>query len=529
VTLLAGGRVRTGFRPDDRPAEALGIAADGTVAVVGTEQEVRAAACPEARVVDLRGGTALPGLVDAHGHVAGLGRTMEQVDLHGAASAEEAARRAAERAASSGSPDAWVLGRGWDQNGWPDAAFPDRSTLDAVLPDRPVLLTRVDGHAAWANSEALRRAGIDAATPDPPGGAVLRREDGEPTGVLVDNAIDLVGARIPEPGPEERRAAIERAVQALASAGLTAVHDMGVSAGDLAAYEQIAQEGPLPLRIAVYLDGTQPLPAGVTAGSLGPLLDVTGVKTFADGALGSRGALLLEDYADQPGHRGLAVTTTERMVDVGREAAARSLAIAIHAIGDAGIRNAIDAIELLREGGAVAGRARVEHVQVLSPADLPRLAPLGIVASMQPVHATSDMPWAEARVGPERIRLAYAWRSVQDAGATLAFGTDFPVEAFDPLATLWAAVTRRTGEGEPAGGWYPQECVGVAEALLAMTEGAARALGAETVRGRLEPGFQADVTVLDRDPLDVPIDDLRLLRPRMTIVDGAVRWAAEPE
>lgn len=522
ATLLAGGTIHIGFRPDDRPVEALGLAADGTVVAAGREQDVRAVACPDARVFDLAGACALPGLVDAHGHIASLGRDRRQVDLRGTADAEEAARRAAERAATL-PPGAWLFGRGWDQNGWPGAAFPDRETLDAVLGDRPAMLTRVDGHAVWLDSAALAAAGIDAGTPDPVGGAILRRPDGTPTGVLLDNAIDRITARLPPPDPATRREDLRRALEHLADRGLTAVHDMGLTAEDLLELEALSREGRLPLRVVAYLDGTRPLPADRHAGPLGPRLRLAGVKGFADGALGSRGALLLEDYADQPGHRGLEVTSVPGLVELGRQAAARGLALAVHAIGDAGVRNALDAFERLEAEGLRTGVPRIEHVQVVAPADLPRLAALGIVASMQPVHAVSDMPWAEARVGPDRIRLAYAWRALAESGATLAFGTDFPVEEPDPFATLRAAATRRNAEGEPAEGWYPGQCLDVRAALRAMTEGAALASGSPAASGRLEPGRPGDVTVLDRDPLAVPLDELDDLRPRFTMVDGVVR------
>lgn len=522
ATVLVGGTVHVGFRPDDLPAEALGLAADGTVVAVGRERDVRAAGCPDARVLDLGGACALPGLVDAHGHVASLGRERRQVDLRGAASPEEAGRRAAERAATL--PEgAWVLGRGWDQNLWPGGAFPDRETLDALLGDRPAMLTRVDGHAAWLDSAALAAAGIESGTPDPEGGAILRRPDGSPTGVLLDHAIDLVAARLPPPDATTRRADLVRALEELADRGLTAVHDMGVEAEDLAEMETLSREGRLPLRVVVYLDGTRPLPADRRAGSLGPRLDLAGVKGFADGALGSRGALLLEDYADQPGHRGLCVTSVDGLVELGRQAAARGLALAVHAIGEGGVRNALDAFERLRAEGSVAGVPRLEHVQVVAPEDLGRLAALGIAASMQPVHAVSDMPWAEARVGPGRIRLAYAWRAVAGTGAVLAFGTDFPVEEPDPFATLHAAVTRQDASGEPREGWHPDQRLDTRAALRAMTEGAAVASGVRAASGRLEPGRLGDVTVLDRDPLTIPPEELDDLRPRFTIVDGVVR------
>ncbi|MBI5487432.1 MAG: amidohydrolase [Deltaproteobacteria bacterium] len=415
--LLVGGTVHVGFRPDDRPAEALGIAADGRVALAGTLAEVRAAACAGAEEIDLQGGTAVPGLVDAHGHVGSLGRAMDSADLRGATSAEEAAQRAADWARDL--PEGrWALGRSWDQNLWPGAALPDRAALDALLPDRPALL----------------------------------------------------------------------------------------------------------LRVALYLDGTAPLPEGVEGTEWG-WLEVVGVKAFADGALGSRGALLLADYSDEPGHRGLEVASVERLVEIGREAYSRRLAFAIHAIGDAGIRNALDALERLGPPHfGVVARSRIEHVQILAPADLPRFAALGVVASMQPVHAVSDMGWAEQRVGPERIALAYAWRALANSGARLAFGTDFPVESPDPFATLVATVTRRDAAGLPEGGWHPEQCLRVPEALEAMTWGAAYAIGAETLRGRLVSGMEADVTVLDRDPLAVAdVEELRTIRPTMTVVGGEVR------
>lgn len=538
ATLLVGGRVRPGFREGDSPAEALGIAPDGSVAVVGSAADVRASACPGAREIDLAGSVAIPGLVDAHGHVLSLGLSMRRADLRGSASIAEAAERAARFASERGLLEragAWILGRGWDQNLWTDAALPDRSALDARLGARPVFLVRVDGHAAWVSTEALRIAGIDASTADPEGGVIVRRPDGEPTGVLIDNAVELVEARVPEPTPGERREAMAEALGCLAALGLTSVHDMGVGIDDLPVYGALAAGDGLPLRVVAYLDGTKPLTgaddalrarssAGSGPGAHRPPWEVAGVKVFADGALGSRGALLLADYSDDPGNRGIEVMDVDRMIAAGREAAALGLAIAIHAIGDAGCRNALDTIERLASEGKIVGRSRIEHVQVLAPEDLPRFAALGAIASVQPVHATSDMPWAEERLGPDRVRLAYAWRSLAGAGATLAFGTDFPVEDPNPLATLRAASTRRDATGRPAGGWHPEQCVTLREALDAMTRGAACAAGAEATRGRLEPGMRADVTVLDRDPLETPPEEIETLRATMTIVDGVVRF-----
>jgi predicted amidohydrolase YtcJ len=472
---------------------------------------------------------ALPGLVDAHCHLYGLGKALAEIDLVGTADAAACLRLVA--AAAAAHPQGWLQGRGWDQNTWPDRAWPHRESLDAVVPGRAVVLRRVDGHAAWVSSEALRLAGITRATPDPAGGSIRRDADGEPTGILVDNAVDLVLAVVPEPSADEIRRRVLAATAACLAAGLTGVHEAGVSWERVTLYRELAASGELGLRIYGMLDD-QPatLAAGFAAGPDAPsdgLIAVRAVKLYADGALGSRGALLLEDYADEPGRRGWQVTTTDHLRDVCRRAAAAGFQVCTHAIGDGANRLMLDLYEEVLGAELPSRRWRIEHAQIVDPADVPRFGRLGVIASMQPVHCTSDMDWVEARLGPGRLAGAYAWRRLLDGGAVLCSGTDFPVEAVDPLATLFAARTRTHRDGTPAGGWQPAQCLDGRTALRLATLGAAYAAGEETRTGVLAPGYWADVTVLDGDPTTVAPAALLGLEVRWTIVAGRIRYARD--
>ncbi len=528
--VLVSGHVVTLQDPEPKPAPTAVAVAAGRIVLVGDDEAARAAAAPGARVIDLEGAVVVPGFCDAHCHVEGLGKALEQVDLVGTGSAAECADLAAAAAAAL-PPDAWVQGRGWDQNDWPEPAFPDRARLDGAVGDRPALLRRIDGHAAWASSEALRRAGIDAATPDPDGGRILRDAAGEPTGILVDRAIELVDAVVPEPTAADRRRRLGLAFAHCLERGVTSVHDAGVSLPGLRIYEDLADRGELPLRVHAMLEDDEPtLAAYLPRGPFrhpGGRLQVTMVKLYADGALGSRGARLLADYADEPGNRGLLVNPREHLAAAALRAGRAGFQVCTHAIGDGGNRAVLDVYEqvlgeLGRLGPAADARWRVEHAQILDPSDLPRFAALGVVASMQPTHCTSDMDWVERRLGPDRCAGAYAWRSLLDDGARLCFGTDFPVERVDPLAGLYAARTRQHPDGTPPGGWRPQERLSGREALRLYTAGGAWAAFREDELGRLAPGMLADMVVLDVDP--VACEPAALLRGRtlLTIVGGEV-------
>lgn len=526
VQVLTATRVHTSD-PDRPVVEALAWDATGRVLAVG-DAKALLARYPDAKRVDATGKTVIPGLIDAHGHVMGLGYALMRVDLVDARDkAEVIARlRAYEKQLP---PNAWLLGSGWDQNDWPEKAFPTAADLDAAFPERPVWLERVDGHAGWANSAALRAAATKALRPlegdwQPDGGRIERIE-GKPSGVFVDAAMSLVHAVVPAPDTAYRQQALEKALQAAVRNGLTGVHDMGVSREDLALMVQFADEQRLPLRIDAYADGDGAALADLCArgpyGHAGGRLQMRGVKLYADGALGSRGAALLEDYSDDPGNRGLLVTEPGALEAAMRKAHGCGVQVATHAIGDRGNRLVLDAYQRVLGGTAKTDhRWRIEHAQVVASEEFPRFAELGVIASMQPTHATSDMPWAQDRLGPVRIAGAYAWQRMQANGVKLALGSDFPVESVDPRRGLHAAVTRQDAHGHPAGGWRAAERLSAAEALRGFTADAAWAAHDERDVGRLAPGFRADFVVLDEDPLAVPGEQLDDLHVRSTWVDG---------
>jgi hypothetical protein len=521
--VLLGGAVMT-MDPAAPSATAVAVRG-GRIAFVGSDRDVLAWVGPRTRVVELAGRGVTPGLTDSHAHLYGLGASLDSVSLRGAAS-EEAAVKLAAGAAAGLPASEWLVGRGWDQNLWPDKKFPSAASLDEVLGDRPVALRRIDGHALWASSAALARAGIDKSTEDPRGGRILRDGDGRPTGVLIDMAMDLVEAKIPAPTNPVLERRILAGARAAIAAGLTCVHEMGIDEVTGNAYRNLADQGRLPIRIYALLAGdpvvAESLPRRVAEidrdGSQRFLM--RGIKLVADGALGSRGARLLAPYADDPKNQGLWLTPPGELVRAVEAAVEGGWQVAVHAIGDAAVREVLDAFgEAIQHNPKADLRLRIEHAQLVSPEDLPRFGKLGVIASMQPTHATSDMPWAEARVGPKRIRGAYAWRSLLDSGAQLAFGSDAPVEEVQPLFGLHAAVTRQDTSGQPAGGWYPDQRLSLEQAVAAFTTGGAYAAFAEEHRGRIKTGMLADLTVYDR-----PLAGDALLKTAvdMTIVGGEV-------
>ncbi len=526
-TLLIGRIYPTALATES--VAALAYDRDGRVLAHGSSSEVRKLL--EARkgvvseiVVD---GTVIPGLIDAHGHLLGLGFSLLQADLVGTRSKADVIERLRAKADAL-APGEWLLGRGWDQNDWPEQQFPTAADLDLAFADRPVWLERVDGHAGWANSTALRAAKLAADTPDPEGGRIERGPDGAPTGVLVDAAMDLVQRHVPKPSADLTRRALRLALQAAVAAGLTGVHDAGVSLSDLALYRELADDDALPLRIYAMANGDGAAldwlcRQGVYAHP-GGRLQMRAVKLYADGALGSRGAALLADYADAAGNRGLMIETPEKLSQVIKRAAECGVQPAVHAIGDRANRVALDAFAAFTAEQRERLRPRIEHAQVVDLADIPRFAQLGVIASMQPTHATSDMPWAQARVGAERLRGAYAWRRVLDSGAALALGSDFPVERVDPLLGIHAAVTRQDASGEPKDGWLPDQRLTLAETLDGFTRGAAFAGHAETEIGTLEVGKRADFTVLSMDPHAVRGRALLAIKVQSTWVDGRKVW-----
>lgn len=516
--LLCNARVIT--LDERRPrAEAVAIA-DGRIAAVGSEAEC--APFAEGERIDLRGAVVLPGLVDAHAHLLGLGIYLAEVDLVGVESEAALVARVAARAAGEG----WLRGFGWDQTRWPGGAFPTNEGISRAVPHRPVWLSRIDGHAALVNDAALRLAGIDATTPDPPGGRIVRRPDGTPTGLLVDTAMELVERCIPPMTEAEREARILAACDACARLGLTGIHDAGDDLATLATLERLDGAGRLPLRIYAMVEGGrgETLAPWLARGPhQGDRLTVRCVKLFLDGALGSRGAAFHEPYDDDPGNRGLRLLEGERLRALLEASDAAGFQVAVHAIGDWANAEALDAFADagLRPGA----RPRLEHAQILRPADVVRAARMGVIASMQPTHCTSDMPWVEARLGRRRLEGAYAWRSFLDAGACLALGSDFPIESPDPRKGIYAAITRQDERGHPAGGFLPRERIAPVQALRGFTAGAAFASFAEEEAGRIAPGCRADLTVLDRDPLVAEPREILEAAVLRTIVAGRTVFA----
>ncbi|HEY1252608.1 MAG TPA: amidohydrolase [Thermoanaerobaculia bacterium] len=510
------------------PAKASIVAGGGKVLFVGDPSRARALA-PDARAVDLKGRFVFPGLADAHLHLSGVGKALEIVKLQGAASAEEAAARI-QSAAAELPAGSWVEARGWDQNRWPGTQFPDARILDEALPGRAVIARRVDGHAIWVSTAALKAAGIDASTKDPDGGRIVRRADGSPSGVLVDNAASLVYKVLPPATAADLERQLLAGAAACAALGLTEIQDAsGYGPETIAVLERLAARGALPIRVYATVSPAkgvleESFAKGTRAGGGSDFLTVRAVKAYADGALGSRGAALLADYADEPGKRGLLVTPPERLSEVALAARRAGWQLWIHAIGDRGNRVALEAFEsaaaALPKAPEGATRPRIEHAQVVAPEDFPRFARDGVIASIQPTHATSDMPWAEDRLGPARIAGAYAWRRLRNAGARLAGGSDAPVESENPLLGFYAAVTRRDLEGKPPGGWRAGERLSRAEALALFTSDAAYAAFEESWRGRIEPGFAADLTILERDPMAVPEEEIPSVKVFATVVNG---------
>jgi predicted amidohydrolase YtcJ len=476
---------------------------------------------------DGKGRTLLPGLIDGHGHVMALGMNAIQLDLSDTRTLQEAQAKIAAYAAANPTPR-WIVGRGWNQEIWGLGRFPTAAELDAAVKDRPVWLGRVDGHAGWANSEAMKEAGVTGRTVSPAGGRIEMAR-GQPTGIFIDNASELIDKVVPPPLPRTRDQALERAQQIMLSNGLTAAADMGTSPDDWLVMRRAGDEGRLQVRILAYgsgvesalaIAGTRPTPW-----LYGDRLRLIGAKIYVDGALGSRGAWLKQPYRDKPGDRGLGFLTDTEIRNVMSRAAMDNFQLAVHAIGDAANDLVLGAIEELADTYKGDRRWRIEHAQVVDPADLPRFGRLGIIASMQPVHQTSDWKMAEARMGIERLGGAYAWRSMIANGSRLAFGSDFPVESPNPFPGLAAAISRQDPEGQPPGGWLPEQRLSLEQALAAFTRGAAHAGFAEDRIGSLEKGRWADFILVDRDIFDVPTPrQLRETKVVETWIAGKKVW-----
>ncbi len=545
ATILFNGPIYT-LDSEQPQARALGIR-DGRIVAVGSEGKVQAALGGRATLINLRGRAVIPALTDAHVHLTWYALGRREIRLDGVADFEETLRRVGEHAAASNAP--WLTGGGWDHGLW-GGRWPTATDLDTVVPDRPVFLYRRDSHSAWVNSRALAIAGIDDTTPDPPGGSI-RRERGKATGVPFETAINLVSRHIPTPGDAERLAALREVMAEAHRYGMAGVHipatmTAGDSALTLRDLQRLREAGELRLRCLVHL-GVDALDDALRLGLRGGFGDrwlrIGGVKMFADGTLGSETAEMLSHYEGRRHLGGQTMSTDELNAAVAR-AIAGGLPVAVHAIGDAANRRVLDAVEAALRWAEVEGpgsaesaahtRApepriqlpnRIEHAQIVHPHDLPRFAKLGVVASMQPLHAVSDMETAE-RLWGERCATAYAWRSLRDAGAILAFGSDAPIEPLNPWLGVRAAVTRQRLDGTPPGGWYPAQRLRVADALWSFAAGPAHAAGAAHELGTLTPGKLADLAVLSADPFKIDPSHLHTITSELTMIEGEIVWEA---
>lgn len=479
--------------------------------------------------LDGQGRTLIPGLIDAHGHVMGLGLSLLTLDLSDTKSLAEAQQKIAAYIRENPSRK-WIIGAGWNQEQWGLGRFPTATELDAVAPDVPVWLERVDGHAGWANSAAMKAAGVTPATKAPPGGRI-EAAGGKPGGVFVDAAMDIVGRVVPAPAAKDRDNALEQAQRKLLSQGVTAIADMGTSLEDWQAFRRAGDRGALRLRIMAYARGVDQMAliAGPepTPWLYDDRLRLGGVKLFMDGALGSRGAWLKSDYADAPGQHGLALIGSTQLRNTMSRAAMDNFQIAIHAIGDQANAEALDAIAELAETYTGDRRWRIEHAQIVDPADLPRFARYGAVASMQPVHEASDWRMAIARMGELRLKGAYAWKSMLGNRVPLAFGSDVPVESSNPFPGIAVAMSREDAQGQPPGGWMPEQKLSFAEALAGFTSGAAYAGFAEKRFGALAPGQRADFLLIDRDISTAAPADIRNTDVLETWIGGKRAWVRE--
>jgi predicted amidohydrolase YtcJ len=488
---------------------------DGKIAAIGQPSYPSAA-----NTIDAHGAAIIPGLIDSHVHMQGLGDSLENLNLRGIASEAQAVNLVRD-AVKDRKPGEWIRGRAWDQNLFSDKQFPTKDALSAAAPNNPVALTRVDGHALWVNQKALDLADINASTSDPAGGKIIHAAGGQPTGVLIDRAQGLVSSKIPKPTTEEVERRLAKAAQECARLGMTSVHDAGITPADLAAYKALIARDQLPVRINAMIGGAGAMweEYKKRGPEIGPFLTVRSIKLYADGALGSRGAALLAPYADDPKNTGLLITEEPVIRQVAIDAAALGFQVCTHAIGDRGNHVVLDAYAAALKGPNDK-RFRIEHAQIVAPDDFARFQRFSVIASMQPTHATSDMPWAETRVGPERIKGAYAWRTMLKLGIPLASGSDFPVENPNPIWGFYSAVTRQDHDGKPAGGWYPDQRLTRDEALHSWTQAGAYAAFEEKIKGTLAPGMLADLLFLSADIMKVPEPEIWKVRVTRTILNG---------
>lgn len=501
------------------------LIAEGKVVSTGSSAELSARASKLVSYVDGKNKTLLPGLIDAHGHVMGLGANIQQANLVGTPTLE-AALNEVKSFAQAHSKNKWVLGRGWNQVIWNLGRFPTAQELDSVISDRPALMERVDGHATWANTAAMKMAGIDKNTKNPVGGHIERDADGNATGVFIDNASSLLYSKVPQPTKQELSEILDSALVEIASVGLTSVGDPGIDKSTFDLYKQYADQGKLSARIYGMISGVGNEFTSISKD--GPLiaygndfLTVRSVKLYADGALGSRGAALHAPYSDQPENSGLLFNTNQQLTEMIAKGLSKGYQMNVHAIGDKANSQVLDSFEAAYKlHGRKDLRNRIEHAQVVPVTDIPRFIPLQLIASMQTTHATSDMNMAEDRIGAERMKGAYAWQLFLKQGTRIAGGSDFPVELSNPFFGIHAAVTRQDADNKPAGGWYPDQAMSITEAFRAFTLDAAYAAHADKTQGTLEPGKWADFIMVDRDIFKVDPSQIRTTQVLETWVGG---------
>ncbi len=524
--LLTNGRIHT-LGAADTVVDTL-VVRDGRIAFAGRRSDVNVPAGEP--TIDLGGRTVLPGLVDAHGHLMHLARARLTLDATGARS-EEAICQMVATAAARARPGDWLGGRGWDQNRWPGRQFPGKASLDRVAPRNPVALIRVDGHAAWCNSAALGLAGITRETSNPTGGIVVKDARGEPTGLLIDTAQRLVQRVQPEPSEEQFDQAVEDAIAECLAVGLTGIHEMGATLFALGSYRRLVERGRFPFRNYAAVAGRSE-EAWTYYCERGPevigdaRVVVRALKLLADGALGSRGAALHSPYCDDPGNRGLLLVPPDELSRLTREAVERGFQVCVHAIGDRANTLTLDTFEetLASHPEARLLRLRVEHAQILAEEDIPRFRALGVLPSMQATHCTSDMEWAVERLGPERLKGAYAWRSLLDTGTVIPGGSDFPVESPNPFRGIYAAVARRPLSGEDRG-WQPEQRMTRREAVRSFTTWNAWASHQEDDLGALTPGKRADLVVCSDDVFACAEGRIKDIVPLLTMVGGEIGWS----
>ena len=521
--IVTNARVYT--TDDARPLVEAFAVRDGRITFVGSQREAAVLAGPATRIVDAGGRTVIPGMVDAHAHFSGLAQTLRQVDLTGTTSLAEVIARVVAKARTV-PKGTWITGRGWDQNDWGVTDFPTHDALSAALPDHPVLLERVDGHATYANMAAMKAAGVTAASKAPVGGQIITDTRGQPTGVFIDNASDVLERQVPAPTAAEYTSALKDAIALMHRWGLTGMHDAGATRGAIERYEALAKANELNLRLYVMIgDDAAALDHYFAKGPQSALYNgqlwVRAVKLYADGAMGSRGAALLEPYSDDPNNVGLLKSTQQHIRDIAERGLKAGFQVNTHAIGDRGNRVVLDAYEqALRAVPRADHRFRVEHAQILHYDDIPRFAQLGVIPSMQASHQTSDMYWIGKRLGPTRLFGAYAWQSLLQTGVVIPNGSDFPVEQVNPLISFHAAIARQDARDWPAGGWFPAQKMSREEALRSMTIWPAYAGFQEQSMGSITVGKYADFVILDMDIMRVPVELVLQASVRSTYVGG---------